>query len=479
MFATTRRSFLLSAPTLTLGAPLAARVQGAPGPSAFARRAPVAGARDFFRAVERGDAAAVERMLAERPELLGAGDDAGRSALAVALLAGHEPVARVLMEAGFEPDLVEAAMIPDWDLVQERCEAAPGLLDAYHPAGGTALWAAARTGRRQLWRLQSMGADPDGNPLGRRGTTPAGGALACPDAIGAMSATVSLLSNAASVHARQRGGNSLLHLAVRRGDDYLVRYVIRRGADVGARNDAGETALELAERLELEGVARTLRAHEEIPRDHVRLRYAYDAGGAPVELDDLWDVPRARQGEVTGASHNDLETVRGLLDEDPRLVFSFSSQDELAIEACGHTGNRDIMALHLDHGAPQSLATSISIGDLGRAAALLEEDPALVHERGPHDFAMMWYPAIGGGSVAAAELLLAHGAPVDQESQHTSGLHQAAMRGHADLARFLVERGANPGAAGHYFEAAGETPRQVALARGHEGLARMLAQLGG
>ena len=55
----------------------------------------------------------------------------------------------------------------------------------------------------------------------------------------------------------------------------------------------------------------------------------------------------------------------------------------------------------------------------------------------------MWYPAIGGGSVEAAELLLEYGTPVDQESLGNTGLHWAALRGHLDLTRFLA--GQQPG----------------------------------
>jgi ankyrin repeat protein len=397
----------------------------------------------------------------------------------VAFLHGHEPVARLLLEQGFEPDLVEAAMIPDWPRVEALLDAAPALVNAPHPAGGTALWAAARMGRSGFWRLQSRGADPDARPLGRRGQTPAGGALSCPDPNRAHRAAIELLSNAGSPHARQPHGDTLLHLAGRRGDEYLVRYLLRRGAEPSAHNERGETPLDVARASGHDVVAATLRAEATIPRDHLRLRYAYDASGGAVDFLELWDVPKALQGQVTGSSHNEAERVQRFLEDDARLVFSISSQDELAVEACGHTGNHEIMRMHLDRGAPQSLATSLSLGDLARAKELLAEDPLVIHERGPHDFPMMWYASIGGGGVEAAELLLAHGADVDQETLHTTALHRAARSGQTELACFLVERGADVRARGQLPWAQGLTPAETARLGGSEATARALEELGG
>jgi palmitoyltransferase len=127
---------------------------------------------------------------------------------------------------------------------------------------------------------------------------------------------------------------------------------------------------------------------------------------------------------------------------------------------------------------PQSVATSISVGDLARARALLTLHPGAIHERGPHDFALFWYAAIGGGSIEAAELLLEFGADLDQESLGTTALHWCALRGHLDLARFLVEMGAGIDAVGYKFDRDGQTPLQLAQARSQPEAARLLRDLG-
>jgi ankyrin repeat protein len=136
------------------------------------------------------------------------------------------------------------------------------------------------------------------------------------------------------------------------------------------------------------------------------------------------------------------------------------------------------MRYHLDHGLPQSVCTSISIGDLPRARALLAAHPSAIHERGPHDFALLWYAAIGGGSVEAAELLLDAGVEVDQESQGTTALHWAADRGQLDLARFLAERGADVDALGYKFDRNGQRPIQLARESGHDDMVKLLEDLG-
>lgn len=221
-----------------------------------------------------------------------------------------------------------------------------------------------------------------------------------------------------------------------------------------------------------------LRSHATIARDHRASQFAFNASREPFELLAIDDIPRQQQSQVTGLSHFNRKRVQELLADEPRLIHSISTDAELAIEACGHTGNRDIIRMHLDQGAPLSLPTAISVGDLDHARWLLEQDSRLIHERGPHDFAVMWYPAIGGGSVEAAELLLSHGAALEQESGVETALHLAAMRGHLELIRFLVEQGADIEAIGYRQDRAGRTPLQLALARNREDAARLLRELG-
>lgn len=433
---------------------------------------------EFLAAVQRGDVAAVRAALERAAHLAAATDAQGRSAFVLAHLAGQPSVAQVLLDQGIELDVVEAVLARDWKRVESLAAAAPAAMNAAHPIGGTPLYAGALVGADELYRLRSLHCDPDARPAGGSGFTPARAAMDCADPVGAFLSATDLLGNRSDVNAPQAGGDSVLHGAVRSKDERLVRLVLRKDGDVQARDARGRTPRALAEELGWSAGATLLENHAAIQRDHRASRFAFDANREPVTVPDLSDVPIDLQSEVTGASHARLEVVRSRVSEDPRLVFSISTDGELAIEACGHTGNREIIRYHLDNGAPLSLPTAVSLGDADHVRFLLDHDPRLVYERGPHDFAPMWYPAIGGGSVELAELLLSRGAPVDQESLGTTGLHWAVRRNALDLVAFLLERGANIDAVGYKFDRAGQTPLELARAQGRDEIVRLLVESG-
>ncbi len=477
-----RRGFLLGTAAVAAGALFAgaatARTTGTRPGGALAGADEAAEREAFLAAVVDGDLPGTRARLDARPALVDAADAQGRTALVLAYLHGQQAVAEALLERGPRIGLIEACMIPDWERAKTLAAQDEAALHAAHPVGGTAIYAAARAGRADMYHLQDLGADPDGNPRGRQGVTPAWGALECVDTISAWRCSVALLSNGAHVNAPQRGGDTLLHAAARRGDVNIVRYLLRRGADVQARNLRGATPLAEAERLGHDAAADLLRTPGRVPRDDFALRYAYDASGAPVAWPDLADVSQAEQSAVTGPSHFNLDKVKAAVGGDARRSFSMSTQNELAVEACAHTGYHEAMLYHLDHGVPMSLATAISLGDLDRARKLLALHPGAIHERGPHDFALMWYAPIGGDRVDAAQLLLEHGADPHQESQGTIALHWAAMRGRIELVNFLLEQGAPIDAVSYNFDRAGRTPLQLAQERGHDAIAKLLRERG-
>ena len=435
-------------------------------------------AAQFLRRVAAGDLDAVTRMLADDATLARSVDGADRSAFVIAHLHGHVDVSRRLFDAGIELDLVEAVLAEDWERMEELAAATPDRLHVAHPFGGTPLHASAWIGGQDGWRLRKLGCDPDANPDGGTGFTPARGAVDTPHIAWARMGVREMLSNGADPNAPQRGGDSILHGAVRRRDATLVRLAIRKGADVDATDDDGRTALELAAELEWDEGARQLRDHHALPRDHRASRFAVDANREPVDRPDLSDVPQALQSEVTGSSHMRIQRVRELVTSDPRLVFSISTDDELAIEASAHMGNHALMRYHLDHGAPMSLPTAVSICDHDMIRYHLDHDPDLIHERGAHDFALMWYALIGGGSVEVAELLFERGVPIDQESVGTTTLHWCARRNDEDLAKWLVEQGADVDRVGYQWSRDGQTPLQVTLASGRNRIANILRDAG-
>ena len=456
----------LSLPTLSALTRAAPRPAAPPDPAAL------------IAAVRRGDLERVRELLAADPALAGATDGTGRSAFVLAHLEGHTDVAELLRAAGLELDLVEAVLAEDWERAERLAKEHPDLLHRAHPIGGTPLYAAAVVGSLNCWRLRSYGCLSDAAPEGGTGFTPARGALESTHASWALVGLTDLCSNGGDVNARQRGGSSVLHRAVERRDATLVRLAVRKGAEVEAVDDAGRTPRALAKELGWHEGEQLLAGHARLPRDNRSSRFALDANREPVVRPDLSDVPQELQSDVTGNSHFNLEKVRELVSKDERLIFSISTDDELAIEACAHIGNRPIIRYHLDHGAPLSLPTAVSLGDLDAVDFWLRRDPTLRHERGAHDFPVMWYAVLGRGSVEMAELLSLHGVPLDQESMGTTALHWCVRRNDRDLARWLIDEGADPQAVGFRWSRDGQTPLQVAQADGSSSMATLLKDAG-
>ena len=463
----------LVGPGLALGAPPAPGESGADGASA---------SRDlghlFLRAVREGDLPAVLAMLDADATLASEKDDSGRSAYILARLGGHRDVASALFERGIELDIAEAVLAGDWDRVDELAADNPAIMNEAHPIGGNPLYASAIGGGVRMFHIRKLGADSNGRPEGGSGFTPARAAMNCADPLDAWLGAIDVLSNGGDVNAPQAGGDTVLHGAVRARDQRLVRLAMRKGADLSARDIAGRTATDLAGGLAWAAGAELLSRHAEVPRDNRGSRLAFTADRVPFSLQNIDDVPRDLQGETTSMSHFNVPRVRELLAREPRLIHSFSTDAELAIEACGHTGQRDIIRMHLELGAPLSLPTAISLGDLEHARWLLERDPTLIHERGPHDFPLMWYPAIGGDSVEALELLLEFGADIEQDSAGETLLHRAAARNRSALVHRLLQQGGDTTAVGYRQFRDGRTPHSVAVARKSEDVLAVFREFG-
>ncbi len=435
--------------------------------------------REFIRAVVDGDLARVRAMATNDSTLVYARDDAGRSVYVLAHLHGHDRVAAFLADQGILMDALEATLARNWERVDEIGATAPGAFNLDHPAGGTALWAATWSGvGRDMWRLQQYGADPDANPRGDQGVTAVRAAVAMPDPWAALEAAAHLLGNGGGANAPQRDRSSILHGAAASGSTDLVRLVLRKGGDPDATDTAGRTPLAVAEGLGHADVAALLRDHESVPRDHRTSRFAYRADGSAYRADEIRAVNTRLQSRVVGVSHGNEEATRALVSDDPTLAHSISYVDEGAVEAAAHTGRRPIVRYLLEAGAPYSLPTAATMDDLPWARRLLDEDPRRVWERGAHDFPLMWYPAIGGGSVAMAELFLDRGADVEQEHTGTTGLHFAVRGGQAELVSFLLDRGADPDAIGRRFRREGETPLDHAIARDQPRIVQLLESAG-
>ncbi|HWB81167.1 MAG TPA: ankyrin repeat domain-containing protein [Nannocystaceae bacterium] len=417
----------------------------------------------MFALARAGEVERLGQRLSAAPELLVARDDEGRSLLTVALLAEQSAVARMLLARGYAPELAECAWLGDWPRFDALATAAPDVVDDDHPLGGTVMYAGARSGQGQeLWRVYAVGAVAD-PPRTRRDTmSPLRAAFEVDALATAELSAATLLANGADPNARQPEGDSALHAAARRGSLELVEMLVRKGARVDAADARGRTPIAVATTRE---VVAMLRDHSAIARDHTASRCAFTADGGRYEPAALDDIAPIDQRAFVGMGHGGLAPLRDRLRAQPRLVHAVATTTELAIEASAHTGRRDNVAFLLEHGAPLSLPSAVVLGDRELVKRLLAAAPDRIHERGAHDFALLWYAVLGGGDLEMTQVLLAAGAEV--ERQHhlgTTALHFAALHDQPEVAELLLAHGADPNRVGRKFAAQGTTPLQLAIA---------------
>jgi RNA polymerase sigma factor (sigma-70 family) len=151
------------------------------------------------------------------------------------------------------------------------------------------------------------------------------------------------------------------------------------------------------------------------------------------------------------AAIGDTERVRSILDENPELLDSFSSEGFTALALAAHFGRLDTMRLLLDRGASVNVVSRHPIEATPLVAALF------------------------GRRVEAAKLLIERGADVTRKRGGKSfpragwtPLHYAAAYGFLEIASMLLERGASVDAQ----DESGTTPLAVAS----EDASRLLAR---
>ncbi len=410
----------------------------------------------FFKSVAAGDRETVSRVLDAEPGLRDAKNDNGLSGYSVALLAGHRPIAEFLVEKGYQSDLHESALALDWKRFEKLAEDADAgvveLANKYHDIGGTAMYAAAVGGAgTDTWRVFAKCCSP--NVIPKKSTsTPLQKALRFRDLETAELTAFSLLTNAADPNASASGDASPLHIATERGSVDIVEMLIRLGADVGSKDRNGRTSLEVALAGDNKPVTTLLQKHKEIPRTHRSVRTLCDRQGKAYKEPAWGKVSEMKRGRFVGLSHGNLDGIKEMLWQDPRFVHSVATTGERAVEAGAHMGNKPIVELLLEAGAPYSLPTAVMMGDIATAKQYLDADPGRIHERGAHDFALLWYPVIGRCEPSMLELLLGRGADVERQNvMGTTALHFACMRDNVDAVKLLLENGANVKRVGRKF----------------------------
>ena len=244
---------------------------------------------------------------------------------------------------------------------------------------------------------------------------------------GDATAVRALLGRGADVDARQSDGATALHWAAHLNDLEAADLLIRAGAAVDATNDLGVTPLWVATTAGSAAmVAKLLEARGDP-------NIAPDTGGTPLMI-------AARQGNVAA--------VRSLLAHGADASVREGAQGQTALMWAVARRHPRVVQVLLETGAALNARTKSS-----RRHVLLCCQKSLGKTEG-----IVWVEQGGftpllfaarHGAAASAELLVAAGAPIDDTAAvGTTPLVVAAQHGFNEVAAVLLQRGADPDAAG-------------------------------
>jgi ankyrin repeat protein len=389
----------------------------------------------FRQAVVAGDLPTVTSLLDRDSALRYARDAAGVSVYTLACLNGQAKIAEELTRRGLVLDTFEAAVSGNTERATELSKDDAGIAHHRLPDGRTPLHLAAEAGHPQMVVFFSTkGADLSAGP-----ESPLLAAVNHPDLGKATEMSRFLLMNASDPNARRRDGKTALHLTAARGYDGLVEALIHRGANVEVRDGDGRLPVDVSSGRAYE----VLRRATAIERVYFGRRYTQDQHGNPVTREDNYGIPQELINQFVSVAHFDFQKVKQLQKLCPTLLMTRATWDELAIEAAAHMGLAPMAQFLADLGAPVSTCTAALLGAQDLVKRLVEEDRGCLRERGAHDIGLLAYTAFAAEQVDIAEFLLNAGADVHSRSLGQTTLHIAASKGHVELARLLLDHGAD------------------------------------
>ena len=266
-----------------------------------------------------------------------------------------------------------------------------------------------------------------------------------------------LVKQRVDVNTPQADGTSPLHWAAYHDDAATIDLLIRAGANVNAATDAGITPLWVA-----------CSANTSAPTVRRLLDAGANANLAPNtgETALMWC---ARSG-----AH---EAVRALLSSGATVDAREKSAGQTALMWAVASRHPEVVKTLLEVGADPRSRTNVTTELVYKGFRYITSPPAhsdgIIENAKRGGFTPLLFAAQQGDR-QSAELLLAAGVDVnDQDASGASVLVVAAHSGHSELARMLVERGADPNAAG-----AGYTPLHAAVLRGDAPLVKALLAKG-
>jgi ankyrin repeat protein len=245
-------------------------------------------------------------------------------------------------------------------------------------------------------------------------------------------------------------GATALHWAALRGQAAIAGLLIASGADPAARNSAGETAEEVARRSKHPEIAAIL-----APRPGSGAGTGAATSAAAVSSGGVSIFEAAKTGSV--------ERIREILAASPNLVSVHDTAfGATPLHWAALRGQAEAARLLLDKGADVAAVNNDGETplDVARRAKRANVEQLLSGTSGAPK--LRFFQAVREGDTQAVGELLDGDDTLLKERDAAFGataLHWAALRGHAEVVRLLLARGADPGARNN----AGETAREVAL----------------
>ena len=331
-----------------------------------------------------------------------------------ALQAQESPKAPAVPEkTGPALDIFDSAFRGDLKRATELADQNPAIAKLRSADGRTPLHFATAGGHPDMIMfLTTKGADLSAGP-----ESPLLTAVEFADHAIAAEMAQNLLMNASDPNARRKDGKTALEIAGQRGYADIVAMLIHRGAEFHGASD--------------------------VERVYFGRRYSYDAQGNPFTPSDITGLPQDFINEFVRLSHFDVERVKHLYKLAPGLLAARATWDELAIEAASHVGLVALAQFLADQGSPVSTCTATLLGLRNRVEALVKSDANCLRERGAHDIPLLSYTAWGAERTEIAEFLLNSGVNVHAKGLNMTTLHIAAGKGHIELAKLLLDRGAD------------------------------------
>jgi ankyrin repeat protein len=336
-----------------------------------------------------------------------------------------------------KPDIFQAAAANNIAVATEIMDANPEITRTRSADGRTPLHYAAATASLELvTRIITRGGDLSAGP-----ESPLFAAIDRPDHEAAFAIAQFMIANNSDPNARTRDGRTALDLARVRKYDDIAELLIHRGARTA---DRGKIAVAWYGR-----------------------RYLQDIHGDPVRRDDLNGLPWTVVNEFARIAHADFEKVKSMYKDYPALLNTRASWDETAVEAGAHMGRLDITTFLADAGFAISTCTAALLGREDMVRAAIAADRRVLQERGAHDLPILAYTIFANEQTAIAGQLLKAGADANARGFGQTPLHFAANKGYVEIARLLLDHGAD-------IKAGPVTPLELAAKKNQSKMVEML-----